>query len=59
MCNILPLLCDDYSDVRKEAALALGGISTDESRSALKHSINDSDIEVRIASEKSLARISN
>lgn len=57
--NILPLLCDDYSDVRKEAALALGGISTDQSRSALMQSINDSDIEVRIASEKSLARISN
>ena len=57
--NILPLLCDDYSDVRKEAALALGGISTDQSRAALKRSINDSDIEVRIASEKSLALIGN
>ena len=52
-------MCADYSDVRKEAALALGGISTDQSRAALKRSINDSDIEVRIASEKSLALIGN
>ena len=54
---LIPLLCDDYSDVRKETALALGGIKADQSKSALLQSINDSDIEVRIASEKSIARI--
>ena len=51
------MLCDDYSDVRKEAALALGSIKSEEVKSALKQSLNDSDIEVRIASEKSLAKI--
>lgn len=55
--NLIPLLCDDYSDVRKEAALALGSIKSEEVKSALQQSLNDSDIEVRIASEKSLAKI--
>ncbi len=55
--TLIPLLCDDYSCVRKEAALALGSIHSEESKSALQQSLNDSDIEVRIASEKSLARL--
>ena len=55
--SIIPLLCDDYSDVRKEAALALGGASTEQSKAALQQGLNDSDIEVRIASQKSLAKI--
>lgn len=54
---IISLLCDEYSDVRKEAALALGGIKTEQAKAALLQSINDTDIEVRIASEKSLARL--
>ena len=57
LATLIPLLCDDYSDVRKEAALALGSIRSEESKSALQQSLNDSDIEVRIASEKSLTRI--
>ena len=55
--NLIPLLCDDYSDVRKEAAIALGSIKSEEVKSALQQSLHDSDIEVRIASEKSLAKI--
>ena len=55
--SIISLLCDDYSDVRKEAALALGGINSEQSKAALSQSINDTDIEVRIASGKSLARL--
>ena len=54
--NILPLLCDEYSDVRKEAALALGGILLDQSKAALQQTLDDSDIEVRIAAQKSLAK---
>ena len=54
---LIPLLCDEYSDVRKEAALALGNVDSEPSKSALLQSLHDSDIEVRIASEKSLARI--
>lgn len=57
LTTLIPLLCDDFSDVRKEAALALGSIPSEESKSALQQSLNDSDIEVRIASEKSLARL--
>ena len=55
LSNILPLLCDDYSDVRKEAALALCGIKMDQSKAALQQTLDDSDIEVRIAAKKSLA----
>ena len=54
--NIIPLLCDDYSDVRKEAALALGGVVSERAKTALQQSLSDADIEVRIASEKSLSR---
>ena len=54
--NIIPLLCDDYSDVRKEAALPLGGVCSDQAKTALQQSLSDADIEVRIASEKSLSR---
>lgn len=54
--KIIPLLCDDYSDVRKEAALALGGVNSEQAKVALQQSLSDADIEVRIASEKSLSR---
>ena len=54
---IVPLLCDDYSDVRKEAALVLGGVISEQAKTALQQGLNDSDIEVRIASQKSLAKM--
>jgi HEAT repeat protein len=54
---IIPLLCDEYSDVRKEAAIALGLLGSKDAVAPLKQSLDDADIEVRIASQKALKKI--
>ena len=56
---IIPKLCDDFSDIRKEAATALGLIGSEKAIGALSQSLNDSDIEVRIASQKALNKVMN
>ena len=55
--DIIPLLCDEYSDVRKEAAIALGLLGSKDAVAPLKQSLDDADIEVRIASQKALNKI--
>ena len=55
--DIIPLLCDEYSDVRKEAAIALGLLGSKHAIAPLKQSLDDADIEVRIASQKALKNI--
>ena len=55
--DIIPLLCDEYSDVRKEAAIALGLLGSKDAVAPLKQSLDDADIEVRIASQKALKKI--
>ena len=48
---------DRYSDVRKEAAIALGLLGSKDAVAPLKQSLDDADIEVRIASEKALKKL--
>ena len=53
----MKLLCDDYSDVRKEAAIALGLLGSKKAIPPLKQSLDDADIEVRIQSQKALEKL--
>ena len=53
----MKLLCDDYSDVRKEAAIALGILGSKKAIPSLKQSLDDADIEVRIQSQKALEKL--
>ena len=55
--EIVKLLCDDYSDVRKEAAIALGLLGSKKAIPSLKQSLDDADIEVRIQSQKALEKL--
>ena len=55
--EIVKLLCDDYSDVRKEAAIALGLLGSKKAIPPLKQSLDDADIEVRIQSQKALEKL--
>jgi HEAT repeat protein len=57
--RVIPLLCDEYSDVRKEAAVVLGRSGAAQACAALKQAESDSDIEVRIAAGKSLRLLSD
>ena len=53
----MKLLCDDFSDVRKEAAIALGLLGSKKAIPSLKQSLDDADIEVRIQSQKALEKL--
>ena len=55
--KIVKLLCDDYSDVRKEAAIALGLLGSKKAIGPLKQSLDDADIEVRIQSQRALEKL--
>ena len=59
VATIIPLLCDEYSDVRKEAAVVLGRSGSPHAGAALRQAEHDSDIEVRIAAGRSLQHLND
>jgi HEAT repeat protein len=59
--NLLPdlikALIDEYSDVRKEAAIALGNLENADALNALQQALDDPDRDVSIYAEKAIKKI--
>jgi HEAT repeat protein len=57
MPALIRALADEYSDVRKEAAIALGNLSNPAAMPALQQSLDDPDKEVTIFAQKAIQKI--
>jgi HEAT repeat protein len=59
--NLLPALIealtDEYSDVRKEAAIALGNLGNANALNALKQALDDPDRDVSIYAQRAIDKI--
>jgi HEAT repeat protein len=59
--NLLPdlikALTDEYSDVRKEAAIALGNLENADALNALQQALDDPDRDVSIYAERAIKKI--
>jgi HEAT repeat protein len=59
--NLLPdlikALTDEYSDVRKEAAIALGNLDNAQALNALQQALDDPDRDVSIYAERAIKKI--
>lgn len=59
--NLLPdlikALTDEYSDVRKEAAIALGNLDNTQALNALQQALDDPDRDVSIYAERAIKKI--
>ena len=52
-------LTDEYSDVRKEAAIALGNLENTDALNALQQALDDPDRDVSIYAERAIKKIQN
>jgi HEAT repeat protein len=54
---LIKALTDDYSDVRRDAATALGKLSNPDALPALHQTLHDPDMDVRIFSQRAIDAI--
>ncbi|MEO0888331.1 MAG: HEAT repeat domain-containing protein, partial [Cyanobacteria bacterium J06648_10] len=55
--SLVKALSDEYSDVRRDAAIALGNIGSPDVISALKQTLDDPDRDVQIFSGRAIQKI--
>ena len=54
---LIKCLTDEYSDIRRDAAIALGNIGNPDVLNALQQTLDDPDADVRIFSQKAIDKI--
>ncbi|MEM6716179.1 MAG: HEAT repeat domain-containing protein, partial [Cyanobacteria bacterium P01_C01_bin.147] len=54
---LIHALADEYSDVRRDAATALGNLGHPDALPALQQTLNDPDMDVRIFSQRAIDKI--
>ncbi|WP_199755913.1 HEAT repeat domain-containing protein, partial [Chroococcidiopsis cubana] len=57
LSTLIQTLADEYSDERKEAAIALGNLGNSDAISALQQALDDCDREVTIQAQRAIEKI--